>query len=113
MTDKEFFLDWWTPTLGAEEALRSWEVKEAQQRIDLNFLVMPDIEPYQSMATGEMITSRSQHREHLKIHRLNEIGNETAYIERTAKEVLRQRVKADDNLRIERLKQAFYKHTGS
>lgn len=40
--------------------------------------VRGDIEPYQSMVTGEMITSRSQHREHLKRHGLREVGNETA-----------------------------------
>lgn len=39
-------------------------------------MVMSDIQPYQSMATGEMITSRSQHRDHLKQHRLIEYGNE-------------------------------------
>ena len=39
-------------------------------------MVMPDIKGYQSMATGEWINSRSQHREHLKQHRLIEIGNE-------------------------------------
>jgi len=38
--------------------------------------VIPDIQGYQSMATGEWISSRSQHREHLKEHRLIEIGNE-------------------------------------
>lgn len=38
--------------------------------------VVPDIQPYQSMATGEMITSRSHHRAHLKQHGLIEIGNE-------------------------------------
>jgi hypothetical protein len=38
--------------------------------------VMPDIDPYQSMVTGEMITSRSQHREHLRQHGLKEIGND-------------------------------------
>lgn len=38
--------------------------------------VMPDIKPYQSMQTGEMITSRSHHRMHLKQHGLVEIGNE-------------------------------------
>jgi len=36
-----------------------------------------DIQPYQSMATGEMITSRSKHKEHLRDHGLVEIGNET------------------------------------
>jgi hypothetical protein len=39
-------------------------------------MVMNDIQGYQSMATGEWISSRSQHREHLKAHRLIEIGNE-------------------------------------
>lgn len=38
--------------------------------------ILPDIQPYQSMQTGEMITSRSRHREHLKQHGLVEIGNE-------------------------------------
>ena len=39
-------------------------------------MVMPDIQPYKSMKTGEMITSRSQHREHLRQHNLVELGNE-------------------------------------
>ena len=39
-------------------------------------MVFGDIEPYQSMVTGEMITSRSKHREHLREHGLREIGNE-------------------------------------
>lgn len=43
-------------------------------------IFMPDIQPYQSMVTGELIGSRSQHREHLKRHNLVEIGNETKYL---------------------------------
>lgn len=38
--------------------------------------VMGDIQPYQSMVNGQMITSRSQHREHLKAHGCVEVGNE-------------------------------------
>ena len=38
--------------------------------------IMPDIEPYQSMITGETIASRSKHREHLKQHSCQEIGND-------------------------------------
>lgn len=38
--------------------------------------VIGDIQPYQSMQTGEMITSRSHHKEHLRRHGLIEIGNE-------------------------------------
>jgi len=39
-------------------------------------MIMPDIQPYKSMATGEMIGGRRQHREHLKQHGLVEVGNE-------------------------------------
>ena len=38
--------------------------------------IIPDIQPYQSMITGEMITSRSKHREHLREHNCIEVGNE-------------------------------------
>lgn len=44
-------------------------------------MVMPDIQPYFSQVTGEMITSRSHHREMLKAHRLVEIGNETKHLQ--------------------------------
>ena len=39
-------------------------------------MVAGDIQPYQSMVTGEMIGSRSQHRAHLKQHGVVEVGNE-------------------------------------
>lgn len=38
--------------------------------------VVADISPYQSMATGEQIGGRAQHRDHLKRHGLIELGNE-------------------------------------
>jgi hypothetical protein len=41
-----------------------------------DYHVMPDIQPYQSMCDGSMITSRSQHREHLRAHGVIELGNE-------------------------------------
>ncbi len=43
-------------------------------------MVMGDIQPYQSMVTGEMITSRSVHREHLRRHQLIEVGNEVNHL---------------------------------
>lgn len=46
------------------------------RKVFLPTQVMPDIQPYKSMVTGEMITSRSHHKRHLKEHNLNEIGNE-------------------------------------
>ena len=42
--------------------------------------VMPDIAPYQSMADGSIISSRSTHRQHLKRHNAIEIGNDTAQL---------------------------------
>ena len=39
--------------------------------------VVRDIEPYKSMVTGEMISGRKQHRDHLRAHNCIEIGNET------------------------------------
>jgi hypothetical protein len=39
--------------------------------------VISDIGEYRSVITREMITSRSQHREHLKAHGCVEVGNET------------------------------------
>ena len=41
-----------------------------------SYFIMPDISPYKSTVTGEVIESRSKHREHLKRHGLVEIGNE-------------------------------------
>ena len=38
--------------------------------------VVPDVAPYQSMITGETISGRAQHREHLKQHGCEEVGNE-------------------------------------
>jgi hypothetical protein len=60
-------------------------------------IIMPDIQPYQSMADGTMITSRSHHREHLKQHNCIEIGNEKMEskpvpVKDTRREVLREQV---------------------
>ena len=48
--------------------------KGTEPRSPLYFI--PDIKPYKSMITGEMITSRSKHREHLKAHNCVELGND-------------------------------------
>jgi len=60
-------------------------------------IIMPDIQPYQSMADGSMITSRSQHRAHLRQHNCIEIGNEkmesrAPVAKDTRREVLREQV---------------------
>jgi putative FmdB family regulatory protein len=38
--------------------------------------VIPDIQPYKSIVTGERIKCRAHHREHLREHNLVELGNE-------------------------------------
>lgn len=43
-------------------------------------MVVSDMQPYKSMIDGRMITSRSQHRDHLKAHGCIEVGNETKYL---------------------------------
>lgn len=42
--------------------------------------IQGDIQPYKSMVTGEIVTSRSRHRNLLKQHGLIEVGNETRYL---------------------------------
>lgn len=59
-------------------------------------MIQPDINGYKSMVTGEWIGSRSQHREHLKQHRLVEIGNETkAHMTKTEPKRDRERLRRD------------------
>jgi hypothetical protein len=43
-------------------------------------MVMGDLKPYQSMVTGEIVESRSRHRQILREHKLIEVGNETHYL---------------------------------
>jgi hypothetical protein len=58
--------------------------------------VQGDIQPYKSMIDGRMITSRSQHRRHLKANNCIEVGNEDP-----TKHISRPKVQ---NERLERLK---------
>lgn len=39
-----------------------------------------DIQPYKSMLTGEIVTTRSRHRNLLREHGCIEVGNETQYL---------------------------------
>lgn len=54
---------------------------EKMTRVIYPAMVSTDIQPYQSMVTGEIINSRSRHREHLRDHNLLEVGNETKYLQ--------------------------------
>ena len=63
-------------------------------------MIIDDIKPYQSMATGEMITSRSTHRDHLKQHGCVEIGDQNMQVQRPTfesparKELIRAQIDA-------------------
>ena len=74
-TDEEFFIEWWTPTIGEEAAKASWLDKVAMKSREAP-MVMPDIEGHISMADGSWISSRSKHRENLKRNHCIEIGND-------------------------------------
>jgi hypothetical protein len=74
-TDEEFFLEWWTPTIGEEAAKASWQDKVAMKS-RVAPVVIPDIEGHISMADGTWVSSRSKHRENLKRNNCIEIGND-------------------------------------
>jgi hypothetical protein len=74
-TDEEFFLEWWTPTIGEEAAKASWQDK-LEMKVKEAPMVMSDIDGYISQVDGSWIKSRSEHRSHLKQHRMIELGND-------------------------------------
>lgn len=57
--------------------------------------VQPDVQPYRSMITGEVISGRAQHREHLKRHDCIEVGNEKPDLAPKSQEIDREAVKHD------------------
>ena len=101
-TDKEKFLEFWTPTYGEEEALELWKRKLESLRVPSGSVhVISDITPYISQIDGSLITSRSKHKAHLKEHGCIEVGNEkmeartTSWIEnKQNKEALRREIAA-------------------
>jgi hypothetical protein len=74
-TDEEFFLEWWTPTIGEEAAKSSWLDKVAMKTREAP-MVVSDIDGYVSQVDGSWIKSKSMHRDHLKQHRMIELGND-------------------------------------
>ena len=75
LSDEDYFMEIWTPTLGLEEAKKSWIEKQNQPK-QLTHMIQSDIEGYVSQVDGSWITSRSHHRNHLKQHRMIELGND-------------------------------------
>lgn len=56
--------------------------------------VAADMQPYRSMITGELITSRSRHNEHLRDHNCIEIGNEMHHLKAKEKPELSKETRA-------------------
>lgn len=66
----------------------SWEIEDPcmcdhNESKGASAYVQADIEPYESMITHEMITSRSHHRSHMKQYGVIEAGNEQKYFMNT------------------------------
>jgi hypothetical protein len=75
LSDEDYFMEIWTPTLGLEEAQKSWLEKQNQPK-QLTHMVQSDISGYISQVDGTWIKSRSHHRSHLKQHGMIELGND-------------------------------------
>ena len=74
-SDKDYYLEFWGYTLGTPEAEEAWKLKEEMTYREAP-MVMSDIEGYVSQVDGTWIKSRSHHRNHLKQHRMIELGND-------------------------------------
>lgn len=76
--DKEKWLKLWGFVSGTPEAESAWREKEALSNRTRggSLTVIRDIGEYVSPVDGSHITSRSQHRDHLRQHQLVELGNE-------------------------------------
>ena len=74
-SDKEFYLEFWGFTLGTPEAEAAWKEKQEMTAREAP-MVISDIEGYVSQVDGTWIKSKSMHRDHLKQHRMIELGND-------------------------------------
>ena len=63
----------WDKELRKLVPAEEYEARRAEQR---GPMIITDIEPYRSVATGEVVSGRRQHRDMLRAHGLVEVGNE-------------------------------------
>ena len=73
--DKEKYLAYWNIPFNTPEAEEAWQAKLNMTPKE-SPMVMSDIDGYISQVDGSWIKSRSQHRSHLKQHRMIELGND-------------------------------------
>lgn len=79
------------------------EIEVATPGAEPKIQIVPDIGGYKSMADGSWISSRSQHREHLKRHNCFEVGNEMPKA--------RQPITTNREQRIKRLREQLWNMT--
>jgi len=75
MDDREKYLSYWNLPFEGEEADKAWAQKQEMTPKE-TAMVMSDIDGYVSQVDGSWIKSRSQHRSHLKQHKMIELGND-------------------------------------
>ena len=73
--DREKYLAYWNLPFEGAEADEAWRQK-LEMTPKETAMVMSDIDGYVSQVDGTWIKSRSQHRSHLKQHRMIELGND-------------------------------------
>jgi hypothetical protein len=73
--DREKYLAYWNLPFEGPEADEAWRQK-LEMTPKETAMVMSDIDGYVSQVDGSWIKSRSQHRSHLKQHRMIELGND-------------------------------------
>ena len=74
-SDKDTYLEHWGFKLGTIEAEEAWQAKQNMTKRQAP-MVQSDIGGYVSQVDGSWIDSKSKHREHLKRHRMIEVGND-------------------------------------
>lgn len=102
---------WNTPASPSPRARASArQISDARSDLPCPFISLDRVE-YKSMATGEMITSNRQHREHLKRNDLIEVGNEsTESMARMKSAVAKERAAAEKAERKKDLMEALKMH---
>jgi len=73
--DREKYLAYWNLPFEGPEADEAWKQK-LEMTPKETAMVMSDIDGYISQVDGSWIKSRSDHRSHLKQHRMIELGND-------------------------------------
>jgi hypothetical protein len=73
--DREKYLAYWNLPFEGPEADEAWKQKLEMTPRE-TAMVMSDIDGYISQVDGSWIKSRSEHRSHLKQHRMIELGND-------------------------------------